>query len=345
LLEIVDKIKEIRTEQFEKRLREAFTDKKIRVRDFMSEEFGKYSRVLGNDLLFTEIGIMMERLGHLLNAQHFYNWVQQQTDDAEFRREMAIRWIVCRERQAYMTENPDDYLPEAIEKREELEITVDTELPEEPHFDKWQSLFKTVLNESGAKKRVSKPTPNTPSPAQDVSSAVTMQNSPSNGVNALSPDGVNDLPDSIKGSDILKNPFNPAPPDAAPPNIGQRTSNASSPHQAAVDKPKSSRRGTRGSSAAKTDAWVKQIDFEGYLFEYNSAKSTLVISYEPERLSVKIKHGQFPVGGEFIVENDRLMKIDDDGNKTQTPFRCTMDGKQLEFQIIQNGKKIAFPIE
>lgn len=365
LLAVISKIKEVRTEQFEKRLREAIVDKRILIRDFMSQEFGSLSRMMGINLLYTEIGMLMERRGHSLDAQRYYNWVQQQTDDSEFRREMAIRWIFCRERQASLSDAPDDYLPEAIAKRKELEISEEAELEEEPHFDKWQYLFRDILNESAVKKKKQsvKNKPNSQPPSSDSPLEIPVAKPGSESIPSLEDMNKTLLPqatlDGIIPTITSKSPGTVQQPEKSKLSNGASAMKKAEPLEQANTMPKNDttanqiKTGSEEVQVAKEsstvpllekrDSWYMFNLYDGYVFEYNPAKSTLIIKFAPDRLSIKIKHGRFPADGEFSVDNNHLLKIDDDGNKTPTPFLCVIHDNKLELCISESGVSVLFP--
>ena len=120
LMRTIIKVKYVRSKKFLEKLNDALGVKKYRVDSVLSEEFGDYARMTWSPILFTEIGAVMEKRGYFIDSVRYYEWAQRRTDDPELKRDLQIRWIVCKERQAVTSDNSDDILHECNVKRAEL---------------------------------------------------------------------------------------------------------------------------------------------------------------------------------------------------------------------------------
>ena len=143
LLQMIRKLQEVRSSNFVTDLDRAFRVDNKKVIDLMNEKFRSFSRTVWNQPLLTEVGGVFEKRGHFLDALRYYQWAKDQTDDPEFKRELELRWIACKERQADHDKS-EEYRKEAEKRRSELGAHDD--LPLEPYFNRWKLIFEKVMS-------------------------------------------------------------------------------------------------------------------------------------------------------------------------------------------------------
>lgn len=332
LVRILAKVKYVRSPKFMHFLSESFSNPKTRVVDVMMAEFGNFSRVIWNPLLFTEIGAIMEKRGIFIDAARYYEWVQRQTDDSELKKEMIARWIVCKERQAEKSDNAEEMLREAADKRREIKLSPDAVLPLSPKFERWEWLFSELQKISPEK--VKAPSGKTKAEKKDDVSEKGKQTIPAIPplprlpIDGLSNPPFDDLSLSNKDfvssmiSDVLKSSKtapvaqkvaeivkSTLPSDNGSDATPSTTTTQNAPEKATENLPQF------GDLPDKIFAY----EICGYQFKYNPAKGELSISLSNERedLRIKIKKGKFPENGDFLLVNKRLVKADD---QNETPF-------------------------
>ena len=150
LLATLIKIKGVRSKHFIDKFNDWVFEQKKPLREFLEQEFKNYKRQRWNWILFIEIGVILEKRGIFISAQRFYDWAINNTDDTDLQKELAIRWIVCKERQAKKDDN-SEYWQEASDKRREYGVASDYEIPQEFKFTHWNELVQEVLLYSAAK--------------------------------------------------------------------------------------------------------------------------------------------------------------------------------------------------
>jgi len=149
LLQMITALMEVRSPKFHAYLDKSFGIDDKKVIDVMGEKFKSFPRTIWNQPLLTEVGSIFEKRGHFLNALRYYEWADAQTDDREFKKDLALRWIACKEKQAdkqidhaKLRENYD----EARKKRRDVGLGPDDKIAEEPVFTRWTNLFNEILS-------------------------------------------------------------------------------------------------------------------------------------------------------------------------------------------------------
>lgn len=349
-------LKYARSTAFLNKINEAFGKEKYRkVIDVMDEEFSQYSRCVWNQLLFTEVGAVMERRGFFLDSLRYYDWAVRQSDDPTFKRDMAIRWIVCKERQAEKNDNSAEYQQEASAKRSELGIESGTQLPQEPKFERWEWLFSQALQlvpeglpdivnatpnggpdlrhgldhmppfpPTGTIPPAALPEPK--QPLKQTTNAAALKHGETSTVAAPMPAPT--TPVTTKTATPVAAPPVAAPPTAAPPTAHPDSKPAAPPAAPTSEQP----------AVAK----LFDYDIDGYKFRFNPARAELSIAYQTSQddLRVKIRKGTFPADTDFVLTDGILKKADG----SETPFAMIINDTGIHLQVIASGVAITFPI-
>lgn len=299
----------------------------------------------------------MEKRGYFVDAQRFYEWTQKHTDDQDLKKEMLIRWIACKERQAKdKGDAGSEHWREADEKRTELGLTDNFEIPQEAKFFRWQWLFNEVLTLPAAKKEkkakeVAKTQlPENPKPKTEFAPLPTTIEPPilpgESFPGALPIPGIQ-LPDSQKklieqalGQSLLPE-SNKLVKDILQSIDAKGTKEKSTEKQISVPVPEKVTP-TDDTKGNKPNAIFK-YNVLGYKFNYNPGKSELSINFESdeEDLRVKIKHGKFPADAEFVLVDTQLIKA---YNNQETPFEITINDIEIRIIIKESQMSMVFPI-
>jgi hypothetical protein len=144
LFDAIEAVKRIRKDDFVDYLTRSL--KAMKVSEFC-KDYRRFSRKVISKLIFVELGKVFEAKGRFIDALNFYEWAKKQTDDETQKREMDIRWIACKERQA---ENDDSeaYRNDALQKRHDLKIAPDEKLPLTISMSSidWENIFEYYKN-------------------------------------------------------------------------------------------------------------------------------------------------------------------------------------------------------
>ena len=318
LVKIIDKIKYVRSSGFMQLLKESFGDLKRYVSDVMNDEFGEFNRVDWNPILLVEIGVVMEKRGFFVDAARFYEWAQRQTDDIEFKRELVIRWIACKERQVETTPNKDDMLNEIAQKRQEIDLPFDAEIPLLPKFDNWVRIYGKLQKINPEKRKIRNQSAVRPKP-----------NRTSESLTDRSLDRLAEISKSSFGLSAIGN--HPLP------HVSENDFRLPK----ALDG-----NGDNDIKFKVQDAFASKIvtyDMGGYQFRYNAMLSELSISLsnDQEDLRVKIKKGVFPADGDFVLNGNRLVKSD---SGEETPFLVDISEDLVRIVDTRNSDCKIFPL-
>lgn len=160
-LDAVEAIKKMRSEDFMDFLNRSV--KELKVKDFCSTHYSKFSRKSISKLVFLELGKLFESRGIFVDAMRFYEWAKNQSDDQSFKKDMDLRLLACKERKA--DKDDDDKLRiEAIEDRRKLLIALNENISLLPSMNMtdWEDLFKhSIKISSEIRKDDPKPSPTT----------------------------------------------------------------------------------------------------------------------------------------------------------------------------------------
>ena len=285
LLLTLTKIKSIKTSTFRKKIDDALGGPaKMFVNDFMDQELKEFSRQRWNWLLFFEMGNLMEKRGYFIDAQRFYDWTQRHTDDQDLKREMIIRWIACKERQAEdKGDAGSDLWREADEKRTELGLDENFEIPQEAKFVRWQWLFNEILNISPAKREK-----HSKRPEQPVAEKKQEQRPVNTGVD-FPPPAVSGIPEMLKpipqlseSQKMLVEHALGVNQDADKKRFLQDILSSSEPKTAKVEKVEEPKNSSEEASTEHVQSKNKPnsiftYELHGYKFRYNPYKSELSI--------------------------------------------------------------------
>ena len=144
LFDAIEAVKRIRKDDFVDYLTRSL--KAMKVSEFC-RDYRRFSRKVISKLIFVELGKVFEAKGRFIDALNFYEWAKKQTDDETQKREMDVRWIACKERQA---ENDDSeaYRNDALQKRLDLRIAPDDKLPLTISMSPidWENIFEYYEN-------------------------------------------------------------------------------------------------------------------------------------------------------------------------------------------------------
>ena len=346
LMQVLNKIKEIRKPAFLEKINKAvklrqehyddylenknksFTNDFI---NFLDDEFKAFKWVKWNCLILYELGDIMEKRNFFLDAQRFYEWAENQTNDYNLKYDIGVRWIICRFNQAKLETDPEKYqriLERAEFKMRELNVSFNPkdEYPQEFKFDRWSFIYKAVLELPSDKQTPKKRQENKLSVKKDLVTAIG------------SDDIVVEKEDKFNFSDksLLKKrgeeqsfKYN---------NIGNNVE-----HVTPVD----DRNNTNSKVAAVVSGLEnKYFDYviKNYKFRYNPMKNELCIKLQTndEDLSVKIKQGIFPDDSDFMVNDDGILLKTE--NKVATPFKYSKEEKAVKIIDVESGMEIKFPI-
>ena len=143
LFEAIEAIKRIRKDDFVDYLTRSL--KVMKVSEFC-KDYKKFSRKTLSKLIFVELGKVFEAKGRFIDALNFYEWAKKQTDDETLKREMDVRWIACKERQAE-NDDSDLYRNDALQKRLDLKMTADEKLPLTISMTSldWENMFEHYM--------------------------------------------------------------------------------------------------------------------------------------------------------------------------------------------------------
>ena len=351
LLLTLTKIKSIKTSTFRKKIDDALGGPaKMFVNDFMDQELKEFSRQRWNWLLFFEMGNLMEKRGYFIDAQRFYDWTQRHTDDQDLKREMIIRWIACKERQAEdKGDAGSDLWREADEKRTELGLDENFEIPQEAKFVRWQWLFNEILNISPAKREK-----HSKRPEQPVAEKKQEQRPVNTGVD-FPPPAVSGIPEMLKpipqlseSQKMLVEHALGVNQDADKKRFLQDILSSSEPKTAKVEKVEEPKNSSEEASTEHVQSKNKPnsiftYELHGYKFRYNPYKSELSICLdsEEEDLRVKIKNGKFPEDADFAIDNMKLLKSD---NKQETPFDIIINDNAVCIVVRESQMSMTFPL-
>ena len=371
LLTTLVKVKQIKSSQFLKKMNDALGIQKVFVKDFMEQELQGFSRQHWNWLLFYEMGNIMEKRGYFIDAQRYYEWTQRHTDDQDLKREMSIRWIACKERQAEdKGDSGNDLWREAEAKRTELGLALNYEIPQEAKFSRWQWLFSKVLSFSPSKKEKK-----TKAPQQEakeiaaVPPALTPDQAPVMPIGNLSDilrkkyltpsDSQRRLFANALGSEIPSDNskfVHEAIQETVTPSVlsvetvstdtknDKQKQESVEPHQkeqTLSDVPMQKSSNDRPNRFF--DYVFTRVDFQGYKLRYNPYKSELIIKLESddEDFSVCIKKGKFSTDSGFAIDGMKLIKED---SKEETPFGIIINETEVKIILLESMMEMIFPL-
>ncbi|MBQ3682742.1 MAG: hypothetical protein II922_06645 [Succinimonas sp.] len=179
LMETLTKIREIRTPAFLETVNKVlrlrgdgdFQEQYRRcVRDFyifLDKKFSDIKSAKWDWLFMYEMGVLMEKRAYYVDAQKYYEWAENKTLDVDLTRELEIRWIICRIKQAKTHEDDlDKYnstISLALDKIRDLGLT-DVINPNDDHFPdfkfgRWGDIYKAVMSLPSDKQKPARPKP------------------------------------------------------------------------------------------------------------------------------------------------------------------------------------------
>lgn len=148
LFDVVQKISEVRSPAYEKILK----DQKNNLKAYWNNAYAAFDDYL--ELLFFELGRRMEERTQHIDSCKFYEWAESKVQGDKNRvlkREMSMRWVVCKERQAdspaYVSKR-NQLLDESLDKRHEIGIDENFPISECPEMtnESWEKIFNMVVN-------------------------------------------------------------------------------------------------------------------------------------------------------------------------------------------------------
>lgn len=292
---------------------------------FLNKEFSDIKSSKWNWLFMYEMGILMEKRNYYLDAQKYYEWAENHTLDAVLKRELEIRWIICRIRQAKTHENDlDKYnstIDFALEKIRVLNLSDDIN-PNDDHFpdfkfDRWAEIYRDVLSLPSDKQKAerTKKGAHIESNGSEGKKNMFPQKDIVEGQNFLSPGGTILYTDSGK-SEL--------------PRVDIK---------ACITVNNEKTETVRNIKDAYTDYIIR-----GYKFKFNPHRNELSIKLEnqDEDLSVKIKRGKFPEDADFAVNGEgRLIKSE---AQSATPFSYASDEHGIKITDTDTGMSMLFPL-
>lgn len=144
LFDAIDSIKRIRKDDFVDNLNRSL--KVMKVSEFC-RDYKRFSRKSISKLIFVELGKVFESKGRFVDALNYYEWAKKQTDEESLKRDMEIRWIACKERQAENDDN-EAYRNDALQKRKDLKISSEEKLPLaiSMNLSDWENVFAYYMN-------------------------------------------------------------------------------------------------------------------------------------------------------------------------------------------------------
>jgi hypothetical protein len=374
-LNMLMKLRYVCTDQFRRELDTAFMNRQSR--NFLNSEFSQFARTPWGELLLTQVGHIVERRGYFVDGLFYYGWAITQSHNEIFRREMTVRWIVCKEQQANNEKEDNrrnELKEEALAKRSELGIKEGDRLDVEGRFHRWESLFAEALKiidtqeiqtggnlstEGEGRKDNKKQEITVEEIANefklDVSQAIKKINQKFDVLRSTIRDSQSVIPALYV--EKIRNYFfkikSPPPPGLPLPLPKGKPEFESAPPQEAGGTPVQPLPVIESAPLQKTvdtsvqpPPTISKIIFEyvinGYKFRFNPQKYELSISLlnDEEDRSIKIKNGVFPPDGEFSIRNTSL--IFSDGNAT--PFGIVIDPKGILIKVIESNVEVLFPV-
>ena len=311
--------------------------------DFWTEELGRYSRVKWNGLLFTEVGSILEKRGYFMDCLRYYEWAQRRTDDPWQKNELAVRWIVCKERIATLVDNPEirnEILAGAKEKRREVGIDADYIIPVEFKFTRWDWIYENVLSLSPEKqskserqgrftrKRTAYSASKSEEKLHDITDAPEKSDKEKKRYRSTVYDGENrsKVTESFKKTVITA--------------IDKRMNNGKIQQSETIN---SVTKETNTISTVQEKKMINEVVIRGYKFRFNAVKGELSVSYESDTddLHMKIKEGIIPDDGDFALQNGQLIKSESGEN---TGFKYELDGRTIVVIDSKSGSQHKFKL-
>lgn len=158
LFDAIEALKKMRGSEFMDLLERSV--KELKVKEFCTINYRKFSRKSVTKLVLMELGHKFEEKGKFIDAMRFYEWARNQSDDQSFKRDMDLRLLVCKERKADI-DGDEKLIGEAMADRNRLSIAADASLPLSPSLSiaDWDILFEHFIKTSNEiRKEESKPT-------------------------------------------------------------------------------------------------------------------------------------------------------------------------------------------
>lgn len=271
--------------------------KNIKIKDYLSKQYSKYSNSQLFNLLLLELGLQFENRGVFIDSIRYYEWAANQTADNKVKRELDIRWIVCKEKLGELEHN-DSQINDAVNKRVDLKIGPELELPNLPDINKiidWESLFAKIYKVDSS----------------------TEEKSKEKNINHVE----NKLSKIISGETNIK----PASSIASLVSLEQKNNKVFSIE----------RNEYKTIQNSQSQAQNYSITIENFEFYFNGEKKELRIKdvKDEDEPMIRIKNGKFPEEGDydfFLNENRRMIKSD---SKEITPFEITCENSKLIIKI------------
>ena len=302
-----------------------------------------------------EMGILMEKRNYYVDAQRYYEWAENQSLNEDLARELEIRWIICRIKQAKTHGNDlekyNSTIDLALEKIRTLGLSDEID-PNDEHFpefkfDRWSAIYKDVMSLPSDKQKPDKLRSNDRMKANsdkqwDNGRTETLRrhrgssNEKSEPVNSFSPvrkamfPNENDIDE--RSGDILTGG-----------GILHVNNGISESLKVDIKSPVSEKSESTCLERSTKDVYT-DYTIKGYRFKFNPHRKELLIKLEnqEEDLTVKIKRGKFPEDGEFSVNNKgRLVKSPD---QSLTPFNYASDERGITITDTETGMSMLFPL-
>lgn len=354
LVKTICKIKEIRTDKFASDLNKNLNEPRAKVIDVMKRLFGSFQGISWNPLLFIEIGFIMEQKGNYLNAARYYEWAQKHVS-GNFKRDFAIRWIVCKEKQADNTKDEasaSESRENALSERKRLGIAANATLPSRPKFEHWQWAFNEVLQQNAKLMGQKNSEPkdgsgkgNSPAPIEPTGNKNENPTVPPNGndTGATEHNGTNpvEVPEngnsSSRGNSGDGEETNGDSRDDLDSNGNGNITNDVPP----VDQPPI--------QTTPNDAPVTferfELNLAGYVIRYlqKENRSEFTINYvtKDQDLRIKFKNGKISGDDDFEIRQDgRLIQSE---SRSETPFKIEVMKDAVRLCDIKTNVSFLFP--